>query len=128
VRRHVNIVVVGQSGVGKSHLAQSWGRCACVHGFRVRYTTSAELITKLKASLADHTLPRQLRGYSSFDLLIIDFGGAPPKSISVAHFIMWRPMPCLPYMRVYRRIERHIIIRYRDRRNSISPVSSRHGL
>lgn len=72
VRRHVNIVVVGQSGVGKSHLAQSWGRCACVQGFRVRYTTSAELITKLKASLADHTLPRQLRGYSSFDLLIID--------------------------------------------------------
>jgi DNA replication protein DnaC len=72
VRRHVNIVVVGQSGVGKSHLVQSWGRCACVQGFRVRYTTSAELITKLKASLADHTLTRQLRGYSSFDLLIID--------------------------------------------------------
>lgn len=72
VRRHVNIVVVGQSGVGKSHLAQSWGRCACVQGFRVRYTTSAELITKLKASLADHTLPRQLRSYSHCDLLIID--------------------------------------------------------
>src|SRR6202035_360263 len=39
VRRHDNLVMVGQSGVGKSHLIQAIGQQACVHGWRVRYTT-----------------------------------------------------------------------------------------
>jgi DNA replication protein DnaC len=72
VRRHANVVVVGQSGVGKSRIVQSWGRCACVQGLRVRYLTSADLITDLKASLADRTLPARLRYYTNFELLIID--------------------------------------------------------
>jgi DNA replication protein DnaC len=43
-----------------------------VGGYRVRYTTSADLVLDLTASLADHTLPQQLRYYTHFDLLIID--------------------------------------------------------
>ena len=43
------------SGVGKSHLIQAMGRSACVLGYRVRYTTSAELLDDLTASLADQT-------------------------------------------------------------------------
>src|SRR6266581_4762806 len=41
VRRHENVIVVGQSGLGKTHIFKGIGRCACVHGFRTRYTTSA---------------------------------------------------------------------------------------
>ena len=41
-------------------------------GYRVRYTTSAELLHDLTASLADHTLHERLRYYSNFDLLAID--------------------------------------------------------
>ena len=72
VRRHENVIVVGQSGLGKSHLFKALGRCACVHGCRVRYSTSARLITDLKASLADDTLTTRLRYWTNFDLLIID--------------------------------------------------------
>ena len=39
---------------------------------RVRYTTSAELLRDLTASLADHSLPQRLRYDSNFDLLAID--------------------------------------------------------
>jgi len=72
IRRRENLVLLGQSGVGKSHLAQAIGQQACVLGWRVRYTTSAELMQDLKASLADQTLPARVRYYATFDLLIID--------------------------------------------------------
>ena len=39
---------------------------------RVRYTTSADLLDDLTASLADQTLPKRVRYYARFDLLIID--------------------------------------------------------
>ena len=72
IRRKDNLVIVGQSGVGKSHIVQSIGYQACTLGWRVRYTTSAALLQDLRASLADQTLPKQVRSYARFDLLIID--------------------------------------------------------
>jgi len=72
IRRHDNLVLAGQSGVGKSHIIQSLGQQACVLGWRVRYTTSADLLVDLRASLADQTLPNRVRYYAKFDLLIID--------------------------------------------------------
>jgi DNA replication protein DnaC len=72
IRRHDNLVVVGQSGVGKSHIVQALGLQACALGWRVHYKTSAALLSDLRASLADQTLPKRLREYANFDLLIID--------------------------------------------------------
>ena len=72
IRRHDNLVLVGQSGVGKSFLVQAIGQSACVLGLRVRYTTSADLLKDLTASLADQTLPQRVRYYARFDLVIID--------------------------------------------------------
>jgi len=72
LRRHENLVMVGQSGVGKSHILQSLARRYCELGYRVRYTTSAELLDDLRKSLADQTLPRRIRYWSRFDLVIID--------------------------------------------------------
>jgi DNA replication protein DnaC len=72
VRRGENLVMVGQSGVGKSHLLQAMGKRFCELGYRVRYTTSAKLLDELRASLADQSLPRQIRYWSRFDLVIID--------------------------------------------------------
>jgi DNA replication protein DnaC len=72
VGRREDLVVVGQSGVGKSHIVQAVGQRACVLGYRVRYTTSAGLLADLTASLADQTLPRRLREYARYDLLILD--------------------------------------------------------
>ena len=72
IHRQDNLVIVGQSGVGKSYLIQAIGESACVRGYSVRYTTSAELLTDLTKSLADQTLPQRVRYYARFDLLVID--------------------------------------------------------
>jgi DNA replication protein DnaC len=72
IRRRTNLVMVGWSGIGKSHIIQALGQKACVHGYRVLYRTSAQLLTDLTASLADKTLPARLRYYANPDLLIID--------------------------------------------------------
>ena len=72
IARQDNLVFVGQSGVGKSFLIQAIAEAACVQGYSVRYTTSAALLQDLRASLADQTLPKQVRDYARFDLLIID--------------------------------------------------------
>lgn len=72
IDRRDNLVLVGQSGVGKSFLIQAIAEAACVQGHSVRYTTSAKLLTDLTASLADQTLPQRVRYYARFDLLVID--------------------------------------------------------
>jgi len=72
IRRRDNLVFVGESGLGKSHLIQSIGRRCCSLGYRVRYTTSAELLEDLTAASGDKTLPRRVRYYSRFDFLIVD--------------------------------------------------------
>jgi len=72
IERGDNLVFVGESGLGKSHLIQSVGRRCCVLGYRVRYVTSAELLEELTAASGDKTLPGKVRQYRRFDLLIID--------------------------------------------------------
>jgi DNA replication protein DnaC len=72
VRRRSNVVLVGQSGVGKSHLMQAVGLSACAAGFNVFFTTSSQILSRLTAALADKTLNETLRWYASWDLLLID--------------------------------------------------------
>ena len=72
IRRHQNLVFVGQSGLGKSRLIQNIGEAACVRDYRVLYLTSGELLEDLTAALADQTIHDRVRFYARFDLLIID--------------------------------------------------------
>jgi DNA replication protein DnaC len=65
IRRRTNLVLVGWSGVGKSHIIQALGQKACVHGYRVLYSSSAQLLTDLTASLAYKSLPAKLRRYAN---------------------------------------------------------------
>jgi DNA replication protein DnaC len=72
IRRRANVVLVGQSGVGKSHLMQAVALSACALGYRVFYTTSAQMIIQLTAALADKSLNDILKRYASWDLLLVD--------------------------------------------------------
>jgi DNA replication protein DnaC len=72
IGRRQNLVWVGQSGVGKSHLIQAIGRSVCALDYRVRYETSASVLRELTAAVADQTLERRLRSYGGFDLMILD--------------------------------------------------------
>jgi DNA replication protein DnaC len=72
VRRRENVILVGQTGLGKSRILQAIGRTACVLGYRVRYATSAKLLQEFTAALADGTFARTLDTYARLDLLLID--------------------------------------------------------
>jgi DNA replication protein DnaC len=72
VSRGENLLVAGMSGTGKSHICIAIGYLACAAGLRTRYTTSAEMLTTLAASLATGTLAQALKSYVRPQLLIVD--------------------------------------------------------
>jgi DNA replication protein DnaC len=78
VDRREDLLLIGQSGVGKSHLAKALCLIACTQERRVLYTTCADLMADLNASLADHTLTHRLKRYTRPTLLLIDDLGYDP--------------------------------------------------
>ncbi len=67
-----NVVFVGPSGVGKTHLANAIAQLACLRGFRVRFTTAADLVNDLVAAGARNNLQRRLALWTSPSLLVVD--------------------------------------------------------
>jgi DNA replication protein DnaC len=78
VDRHEDLVLVGKAGVGKSHLAKALCLIACKAERRVLYTTCADMMLDLHASLADNSLRQKLKRYTSPELLLIDDLGYDP--------------------------------------------------
>lgn len=72
IREKTNCVLVGPSGVGKTHLANAIGQLACLRGYRVRFVLAADLVNDLVAAQARNTLHRRLLAWASPDLLLID--------------------------------------------------------
>lgn len=67
-----NIVFVGPSGVGKTHLANSIGQLACLQGHRVRFVVAADLVNSLVTAQTKNGLARCLSAWGTYDLLLID--------------------------------------------------------
>jgi len=65
-------VFVGHAGLGKTRLARSLGYTACQKNLTVRFTTAAELVNGLSASLKTLTLETELNKYRRPQVLIID--------------------------------------------------------
>jgi DNA replication protein DnaC len=72
IRERANCVFVGPSGVGKTHLANAIGQLACLQGFRVRFTTAADLVNDLVAAQSRNTLHRRLAFWATPELLLVD--------------------------------------------------------
>lgn len=70
--KRTNCVLVGPSGVGKTHLANAIGQLACLRGYRVRFVVAVDLVNDLIAAQARNTLVRRLANWSVYDLLIVD--------------------------------------------------------
>lgn len=75
---HTNVVIVGPSGVGKSHVAHAIGQRACLLGEPTLYMSAQRLFTTLRAARADGTYDRQLGRLVTPSLLIIDDLGLRP--------------------------------------------------
>jgi DNA replication protein DnaC len=67
-----NIVLLGNSGTGKTHLATALGMEACRQGKRVAFYTAADLVTLLLEANAQYQLSRLETRLKKLDLLIID--------------------------------------------------------
>lgn len=67
-----NVIVLGSPGVGKTHLAVSLGIKAIEAGYRVLFTSAAQLIATLTKALAEGRLDEKLKLYTTPRLLIID--------------------------------------------------------
>lgn len=72
VKEKANVVFVGPSGVGKTHLANAIAQLACLRGFRVRFTTAADLVNDLVAAQARNALHRRLALWAGPQLLVVD--------------------------------------------------------
>jgi DNA replication protein DnaC len=67
-----NILFRGQSGIGKTNLAQALGHAALTKGHTVRFTTLAAALADLSRQESVPALERRLRRYTAVDLLILD--------------------------------------------------------
>lgn len=75
---HANVVLMGEVGTGKTHLAIALGMACCHRGTRVRFTTAAELVNTLVEAKSTGSLARRLEQMARYDLVILDELGYVP--------------------------------------------------
>lgn len=73
-----NVLIVGNPGTGKSHLATALGHAACMQGNRVRFFTVTGLVTQLLEHREERNLQRLHRQLERNRLLILDELGYVP--------------------------------------------------
>lgn len=78
VRKRRNVLICGQTGVGKSHLAQALANEAARQGFDVVCTDAHQLLLHIQAGRADGSSERRLQAYTKPALLVIDDFGLKP--------------------------------------------------
>lgn len=82
-----NIIFLGKSGTGKTHLATGLGMEACKQGIRTRFVTGCGLANELIEARDEKTLARAVKRYAGYGLLIIDELGYVPFSKEGAQLI-----------------------------------------
>lgn len=80
VKQSRNIIFVGKSGAGKTHLATALGMEACRQGVRTRFVTGCGLANELIEARDEKVLGRVIKRYAGYGLLIIDELGYVPFS------------------------------------------------
>lgn len=80
IREHRNIIFLGRSGTGKTHMATALGIEACRQNFRTRFVTCYGLVNELVEARQERALQRLIQKYVRCDLLIMDELGYIPFS------------------------------------------------
>jgi DNA replication protein DnaC len=87
VKESRNIIFLGKSGTGKTHLATGLGIDACKNGIRTRFVTGCGLANELIEARDEKTLGRIIKRYTGYGVLIIDELGYVPFSKEGAQLI-----------------------------------------
>lgn len=82
-----NLLLVGNPGTGKTHLATALGFAACTQGKRVRFATTTGLVTQLLEQRETRSLQRLHKQLERLDLLILDELGYVPFSKAGAELL-----------------------------------------
>jgi DNA replication protein DnaC len=87
VARRENIIAVGNSGTGKTHIVLGLGLAACQKGLSVGFITAAALVHELIEARDEKRLLRLQRQFAGYKLLIIDELGYVPLSQTGAELL-----------------------------------------
>ncbi|HHE38759.1 MAG TPA: AAA family ATPase [Candidatus Cloacimonetes bacterium] len=72
IRSGQNVILAGNPGTGKTHLAIALGIKACMEDYKVLFTTIPTLITQLKESQSSGTLRKTELRFEKYDLVVCD--------------------------------------------------------
>jgi DNA replication protein DnaC len=78
IDQNINPILVGPTGVGKTHLLTAIGFAACSAGYRTLFTTAAEMCMTLITAKREDRLKARLSYYERYQLLLIDELGYVP--------------------------------------------------
>ena len=87
IDRKENLLALGNSGTGKTHIALALGLAACQKGYRVRFTTAASLVHELIEAKDEKRLMRYQKQMATHELLIVDELGFVPLSKTGAELL-----------------------------------------
>ena len=87
VQRRENVIAIGNSGAGKTHIALGLGLAACQQGLSVGFTTAAGLVHELMEARDERRLLNLQRQLSRLNILIIDELGFMPLSPTGAELL-----------------------------------------
>ena len=72
IHKQENVLLVGNAGTGKSHIAQAIGNRACRQGYKTVFITAQKMFSSLRAARADNSFEKKLEELTKPHLLIID--------------------------------------------------------
>ena len=87
IERRENIIALGPSGTGKTHISLGLGLAACQKGLSVGFTTAAALVSEMMEARDERRLLRFQKQMAGYKLLIIDELGFVPLSKTGAELL-----------------------------------------
>jgi DNA replication protein DnaC len=82
LRTHRNVILMGKSGTGKTHLATGLGVAACRQGISTRFVNGCGLSNELIEAQSERRLSRVIQKYARYGLVVVDELGYVPFSTS----------------------------------------------